>query len=189
MTGHCGPRTCCGRDCISAPGIRAASGKFSCMPDCQDQGRFRSPCGSSEAIGSRKCWNTWWTSDMPENSYEGHTEGMHFHPRPVGDSRQGHCKLDSDLYTCKHKARMAAHVRHRPGSTRSLNPLFCPAIFSMSCQVLGAATERFSRPFLVIRISSSMRTPIFHHFLSQGLPSGMYTPGSTVMTMLVRRSW
>ena len=42
---------------------------------------------------------------------------------------------------------------------------------SISLMVLGTHPERFSGSPSVIRISSSILTPIFHHLGSQGEPS------------------
>lgn len=54
-----------------------------------------------------------------------------------------------------------------------LNTPSCFIRASISSALRGASDERISGWPSVIRISSSMRTPMFHHLGSQSLPSGI----------------
>jgi hypothetical protein len=57
------------------------------------------------------------------------------------------------------------------GNTRFLKTLPVAAIFSTSSDLRGARCESNSGDSFPIRTSSSIRTPISHHFLSQALPA------------------
>ncbi len=71
---------------------------------------------------------------------------------------------------------LAAHRRctyFNSGSLKLSSGLGLAMAASMSLTERGAPADRFSQPLSVMSTSSSMRTPMPHHFLSQGLPSGM----------------
>ena len=61
----------------------------------------------------------------------------------------------------------------RLGSDKASKTLFSFISASISEDFLGASADKFTGPFLVIKISSSIRTAIPHHFLSQSLPTGI----------------
>jgi len=59
------------------------------------------------------------------------------------------------------------------GSWRPFRALFSASFFSTSSDLRGACQDSNSTLSFPIRTSSSIRTPMSHHFLSQGLPAGI----------------